>query len=282
MARQHAATIGQWLSERDQAILASLDRFRLLSTRHIQKLHFGDRVSELAAARAAARTMQRLQHLGLVSALARRIGGARKGSASYIWQLASSGERFLRTLRGQAQRRRFIEPGTVFVNHTLAVSDVAVDLLVASQEIEKFTVEALTGEPANWRSYLGRGGETQWLKPDLHLITVIADADGEYEEHAFLEIDLGTEHLPRIQAKCRRYMAYAQTGLYQAAHGLFPAVVWLCPDPVRQAALSAAVAATPALPAGVFQVASPQAYLEAIRQTAAEHTPPDEQKGGTT
>lgn len=29
------------------------------------------------------------------------------------------------------------------------------------------------------------------------------DVDGPYETHEWLEIDLGTEHMPRIQAKCR-------------------------------------------------------------------------------
>ncbi len=110
MNRSHTATIAEWLDERDRAILANLDKFRLLSTRHVQQLHFADRSSELAAARAATRTMQRLNDLGVVTALARRIGGARKGSAGYVWQLASSGERFVRSVRGHARRRRYVEP----------------------------------------------------------------------------------------------------------------------------------------------------------------------------
>ncbi|GAB6987865.1 replication-relaxation family protein [Nocardioides pyridinolyticus] len=262
MNRSHTATIAEWLDERDRAILANLDKFRLLSTRHVQQLHFADRSSELAAARAATRTMQRLNDLGVVTALARRIGGARKGSAGYVWQLASSGERFVRSVRGHARRRRYVEPGSVFVNHTLAVNDLAVDLLVASRDLPRFVVEELGTEPENWRTYLGAGGEVRWLKPDLHVISSITDeAEIEYEDHTFLELDLGTEHLPRIQAKCRRYLAYAETGAYQAAHGLFPAVVWLSPDPARRTALEAAVRATSGLPGGVFRVAGPEDYL---------------------
>lgn len=255
-------TIATQLSDRDQAILASLEQFRLLNTRQIQRLHFADHKSELAAARAAARVMQRLESLGMVSSLERRIGGIRKGSASHIWQLAATGERFLRATRGQAQRRRFMEPGLTFVNHTLAVNDIAVGLLEASHNIEGFAVEELVTEPKNWRSYLGPHGETRWLKPDLYVVTVHQDDEGEYEEHTFLEIDLGTEHLPRIQAKCRMYAAYQATGAYQAAHGLFPAVVWLTtPNPARKAALRAAVAATKGLPGGLFRVTDPEDYL---------------------
>lgn len=75
------------------------------------------------------------------------------------------------------------------------------------------------------------------------------------------EVDLGTEHLPRIQAKCQMYM---KTGAYQAAHGLFPAVVWLSPDSARRAALRAAVADTRGLRAAVFQVSSPTGFVRRL------------------
>ncbi|MFT4165668.1 MAG: replication-relaxation family protein [Microlunatus sp.] len=265
MNRQRATSLAEQLSERDHALLLDLERFRLLSTKHLQRLRFTDHASELAAARASARALLRLEALGVVTALDRRIGGVRKGSASYIWQLTATGERYLRASRGEARRRRFLEPGAVFVNHTLAVNDVAVGLLEADRRHAGFTVEQLQTEPHNWRRYLGPAGEVKWLKPDLHVISVVGGQDG-YEEHAFLEIDLGTEHLPRIQAKCRIYAAYARTGAYQAHYGLFPAVVWLSPDPARRAALSAAVAATTGLdglPGGVFRVAGPEDYLRA-------------------
>lgn len=264
-----ATEVDLHLGERDQAILVSLEQFRLLNTRHIQRLHFADHSNPLAAARAAARAMQRLESLGVVSSLERRIGGVRKGSASYVWQLAATGERFLRATRGEAQRRRFMEPGLTFLTHTLAVNDVAVGLLEASRAIEGFAVEQLVTEPKNWRSYLGPHGETRWLKPDLYIVTVHQDSDGEYEEHTFLEIDLGTEHLPRIQAKCRMYAAYQATGAYQAAHGVFPAVVWLTPNPARKAALRAAVAATRGVPGGLFKATDPQEYLRRIANQVA-------------
>lgn len=266
MNRRLATDLAEQLSERDHAVLLDLERFRLLSTRQLQRLRFTDHASDLAAARASARALRRLETLGVVSALNRRIGGVRKGSASYIWQLTATGERYLRASRGEARRRRFVEPGATFVQHTLAVNEVAVGLLEADQHQDGFTVEQLLTEPGHWRRYLGPAGEVKWLKPDLHVITVVHGGDGDYEEHAFLEIDLGTEHLPRIQGKCRVYAAYARTGAYQARHGLFPAVVWLSPDPARRAALRAAVAATTGtagLPGGVFQVASPEDYLRA-------------------
>lgn len=265
MTAQQLRDLGVLLGNRDQAILLSLETYRLLDSRMIQRLHFADHVSDLAAARATTRAMQRLQYLGVVAPLQRRIGGVRRGSASYVWQLSSAGDRYLRSTRGQGPRRRYVEPSLTFLNHTLAVNEIAVALLEAGRNVRGFAVEELTVEPDNWRSFLGAGGETRWLKPDLHVVTTHTDAEGEYEEHTFLEIDLGTEHMPRIQAKCRVYATYANTGRYQAEHGLFPEVVWLATDRPRRAAIRMAIAGTHGLPGGLFRVRSPDDYLAAIR-----------------
>ncbi|MCX6398320.1 MAG: replication-relaxation family protein [Propionibacteriales bacterium] len=259
------------VDERDLAILRSLERFRLLTTRHIEQLHFAGHASRLAGARACTRTLQRLYGLGFIAPLTRRIGGVRKGSASYVWHLAATGERLLHVQDGRASRRRYVEPGLTFLNHTLAVTDLAIGILTAARNHSGLAVEQLITEPANWRRYLGPHGETAWLKPDLHVITSsvnpgdigAAHAAESWEEHAFLEVDLGTEHLPRIQAKCRAYAAYYATGAYQAEHHLFPAVVWLSADTNRRRALRAAISAAPGLPA-LFRVTSPRAYVTSL------------------
>lgn len=277
------------LSDRDQAILTSLERFRLLDTRQVQRLHFPSvssmgHTTPLAAARACNRGLRRLQELGLVTALERRIGGVRRGSASYIWQLAPLGERYLRETRGHARRRRYLEPGAQFVHHTLAVNDIAVALLEAHRDLSEFTLEQLGTEPGNWRRFLGAAGETRWLKPDLHVVTGIdatpiagaraGQAEEAYEEHVFIEVDLGSEHAGRILAKCRVYADYAATGAYQARHGLFPAVVWVSPDKARRAALRAAVAAVPPLPPGLCRITSPEDYLTAATGANAAASAP--------
>lgn len=258
LRRSHLA---EQLGERDLAILGDLDQFRLLTTGQIQRLHFADHASPLAAARACNRALVRLRGIGVICSLERRIGGVRRGSASYVWQLDATGERFLRTTAGHSHRRRFMEPGVTFVNHTLAVNEVAVSLIKAARSNPDFRIDSLVAEPTNWRSYLGAGGETNWLKPDLYVVTSSHDDDGDYEEHTFLEIDLGTEHVPRIQAKCRMYAAYAATGVYQAEHGLFPEVVWLSSDPARRKVLRKAIRVVADVPAGIFNVASPQRFL---------------------
>lgn len=238
------------LSERDVAILESLRAHRLLTTVHIRRLHFAIGHATIPAASGATlRVLVRLESHNLVSRLARRIGGVRAGSSGIVWQLGATGERLLRTMHGQKQRRRYVEPSLAFTAHTLAIAELAVRLaeLRDRQTVEVVTVQT---EPSCWRSFVGPHGQLEWLKPDLYVVT----ASGDYEDHWFLEADLATEHPPVVVRKAKVYQRYAATGAHQARHGLFPAVVWIVPDTARQEAIRAALAADSALQPGLFRV----------------------------
>lgn len=258
------------LSDRDQAILTDLERFRLLTTRHVQRLHFADHATSQAATRACSRALLRLRELALVTPLERRIGGVRRGSASFVWQLAARGERLLRHQRGQAQRRRYLEPSLHFAKHTLAIADLAIGIIEATRETPRQTqqrhLEGLTTEPATWIQFIGPNGETRWLKPDLHVVTSAIDNEGVVEEHIYFEVDLGTEHRGRIIAKCALYAAHAATGAYQARHGLFPEVVWVSGDATRRRALRVAIEGHHQLPQELFRVTSPERYITELRR----------------
>lgn len=225
------------LTDRDLAIVADVDRYRLLSTRQVQRLHFatGHR-SSVAAARACTRVLDRLRREGVLAALARRIGGVRKGSAGTVWFLGATGERLQRHLQGLPARRRFTEPSRHFVNHTLAVAELAV-LAVEAERASAFEILSLDAEPGSWQPYLGPTGTRTVLKPDLALVTRSAD----FEDHWFLEADLDTEHLPVIVRQARAYDAFRGSGRYEAAHGLFPRVLWVTPSQARSAAIRAAL-----------------------------------------
>jgi Replication-relaxation len=248
------------LSERDVAILESVRSHRLLTTNQIQRLHFGPRhATPAAAAGATMRVLSRLDQHNLIARLERRIGGVRAGSSGIVWQLASTGERLLRTMHGEKQRRRYIEPTPVFAAHTLAVSELAVQLHEMHQ---RGTVEVITidTEPSCWRSFIGPHGAVEWLKPDLYVIT----ANGEYEDHWFLEADLATEHPPVVVRKAKVYQRYAATGAHQARHGLFPAVTWVVPSSARQRAIQAALSADKAIQPGLFRVVTTDEFVQLI------------------
>jgi len=248
------------LTPRDRAILETLRMHRLASTVQLRRLHFTEPFgSTSAATRAAQRVLLRLENRDLIARLNRRIGGARKGSASLIWQLGSAGDRVLAMLHNE-KRRRNLEPNSGgFVRHGLAVTALAVSLheALAAGEIDELQ---LTGEPRNWLHFLGLHGRPEILKPDLTALAVA----GDFEDHLFIERDLGTEHAPAIAKKALIYQRYAQTGRYQAEHGLFPAVVWVVSDTSRQAALERALRNVKGLTPGIHRVVTEAGFLPAV------------------
>lgn len=248
------ANLIESLSERDLSILESLRTHRALTTALIRRLHFPiggepreagsgkSHATEMAAAVATIRVLTRLESRRLIARLHRRIGGVRAGSTGIVWQLGAAGERLLRTQHGDTARRRYSEPSPSFIAHTLAAADLAIGLyeLARVGRIELLRLEA---EPECWRTFLSAHGARQWLKPDLFAIT----AGGDYEHHWFIEADNATEHAPVIVRKALQYQHYANTGIHQQEHGLFPAVVWVVPDEKRKSAIHSALAAEPKL-----------------------------------
>lgn len=194
----------------------------------------------------------------MLRTLDRRIGGVRAGSSGNVWFVGAAGERVLNALAPTKTRSRsnYGEPSRHFVEHTLAVAEAAVQAIEASRRgaLELLLLEA---EPTSWQQSLSAQGTMQWLKPDLHLIT----ASDEFEHHWFIEIDLATEHLPVIVRQCQAYQRFRASGAYQAAHGLFPAVLWVVPGEARKAAVRSAVGRTAALSGELFQVCTTTEYL---------------------
>lgn len=251
MTPQNRRDLGFHLTERDIRILEDLEIFRLLTTRQIQRLHlpakpFGEHVTVSAATRGTTRILTRLEGLKAVSRLERRIGGQEHGSALTIWQLGYSGERHLRLRRGDTARTQYLEPGRPFAMHTLAIADVATQLREHAAA-NRFELLQLETEPRCWRTF-GTASGAATLKPDLSVIT----ADPRTETHTFIEVDLGTEHLPAVIRKCRMYQRYFRTGIEQQSRGLFPAVVWLVPTTKRARMLQDAINAARDLDINLF------------------------------
>jgi len=269
MTRSHLGALYDRLTERDHALLQDVEKYRLLTAKQIQRLHFDHtHPTALAAARACNRTLTRLRQAGILRALQRQIGGVRAGSAGFVWYLGPVGERILKLItpaEAHRGRRNYREPSRHFVEHTLAIAELAVQTIEAGRHGDIEVLELQT-EPASWQQSLSPFGAVQTLKPDLRLVT----ASGDYEHHWFIEADMATEHLPVIRRQCAAYQAFRATGRYQAGHGLFPAVLWVTPAPARAAALQAAVAATPALDPALFRTCTTADYLAVVTGRAQE------------
>lgn len=267
MTRSDIDALRDRLSARDYEVLSDVDKFRLLTTKQLQRLHFDPvHPSAPASARACNRALSRLREAGVLKTLQRRIGGVRAGSAGFVWYIGPAGERLLQILEPSAPsgRRNYREPSRHFVEHTLAIAEVAVRIVEAERNGELELLELET-EPASWQQALSRFGTVQTLKPDLRLVT----AKGEFENHWFIEVDMASEHMPVILRQCAAYQAFRATGRYQAAHGLFPAVLWVCPTASRAEAIRAAVGATAGLSPALFAACASPDCLAVVTGGAA-------------
>lgn len=223
------------LSERDVAIVSQIAELRLMSALQIKAMHFpvGEHDNEPAASRACQRVLARLVRDRLLGRLDRRVGGVRAGSSGYVYGLGPVGQRVL-DLDGP--RRRYHEPTIRFLDHTLAITQLVVEVTTAARQ-GLLDVLACQAEPACYRQFSGLGGR-EVLRPDLFLGLGV----GDFEHRWFIEIDRGSESVPVVVRKCHLFEAYYGSGREQAAHGVFPRVCWIVPDQRRALALRRAFA----------------------------------------
>lgn len=251
---RHLERLGLELSERDLAVVRTVATCRLASSRQLERLHF-EASSDLSRARTSRRVLRRLADARLLTRLERRVGGIRAGSAGQVYGLGPVGHRLLAdqaTRAGSGARPRLREPSPTFLHHTLAITELLVEVTEGCQPSGARLV-GLEAEPACWRPFATSFG-IQHLRPDLGLDLRLGDGD---ELHWFVEVDRGTEHLPAVMRKGRQYLAYYQAGIEQAGlDGLFPAVLFSCIDQPRAKKLRAGLHLLPGVPEGLFTVVS--------------------------
>lgn len=238
------------------AITGQVAQLRLMSTHQIEAIHFPAtaHASALAAARTCRRVLKRLTCLRVLVRLERRVGGVHGGSSSWIYALGPVGYRLLDE---PGARPRFREPSALFVDHTLAISQLVTDLTVAARG-GRMEILRLEPEPRCWRA-LGAGRQ-DWLKPDLHVVL-----GGDELEHSwFVEIDRSTAHLPALRRKCQLYERYYRSDREQDARGVFPKVCWVVPDEERARRVHQMIEAERGLTTALFEVVPTEAALDVL------------------
>jgi Replication-relaxation len=214
------------LSDRYTTPLPHLARVRLLSGAQLDRLLADPELSPETVARVRRRIMARLTDLGLVATLGRRVGGVRAGSVGHLYALTTAGHRFLALLNGEPEPPRTQPsrvPGALFLTHTLAVSGVYVDLVEKSRD-GTFSVHTFTTEPHCWHPT----GNGAYLRPDAYVIL----RTGQRGQCWWLEIDAGTEIIPRLRAKIRTYRDHFTSGGVGPDH-VPPRVLFTAPDQQR-------------------------------------------------
>jgi hypothetical protein len=216
-------TLSSSLTGQDWTVLTTLSKLRLASSGQLERLCFIG-VSQRRARQALASLTDR----GVIARLPRIVGGARSGSAGYVYTLDVAGARLLRPGR---RFRRPDDPGERFLAHGLAVAELYTRLVEADRA-DTLELRQFTSEPGCWRTFAGPYGRAV-LKPDALLVTRL----GHYEDRWFVEVDRATEGVSALARKCETFRRYWQSGTEQAQTGVFPRVLFLVPDAKRYDAL---------------------------------------------
>lgn len=245
MKRVTAAYVERLAAElpaRDLAVVETLDRLRVATPRQLQRLHFTSG-TKAANARQTWRRLRALTDLRVLTVLERRVGGGSGGSSQAVYALDTAGQR-LGAACGPAGGRRLRRPwtpGSQFLAHALAVTELYVELREREREGHG-TLLDFYAEPGCWRRFIGVGGGAAWLKPDAF----VRWGAGDLEHLSFVEVDRATASVPTIVArKLDLFRRYWQTGREQERFGAFPRVVLLTTAEKRRATLAEATRRQP-------------------------------------
>lgn len=257
MGRPSVEATPRWiiehLSERDLEITKMVGQFKLASTLQIQRVYFANMRTWSTGARLCRRVLERLVRDKVLTRLERRIGGVRAGSSSFIYALGSVGQQIESDYKPHKYSR---EPSEMFVDHTLAITEIYVKLRESTVAIADFE-----SEPSCWRPFGFTYGGKDILKPDLY-----ARLQHGYEELSwFVEVDRATEHREAINRKLKTYIEYFNTGIEQTKKELFPRVLWIVPNEKRKVWLETLIASYDKQVKGLFAVCVEQNTIETLR-----------------
>lgn len=261
-------------SDRDWAILETVEKLGLATGDQIERLHFF-KLSRQSAAISRRRVLRRLTDAHAVWVLPRRIGGDRRGSAQQVYALDTAGIRLLslrRNLSGAQRVWRRSTPGVRFTAHVLAVAELHTRVTVACRG-HNVTVSRWDGEPACWWPDTRR----PLLKPDAYL----ALTSPTYADHWWLEVDLATESVPTVRKQLHTYSRFASAG-HEGPADVMPRVLLTVPTPERREAVTGALTALPDISQELVTVVLYRDATDFLISTALHPTDPESPTGKET
>jgi hypothetical protein len=241
VTRRQVAVAAAAMTDRDRAIVTTLGIVRVATAGQLLSLHGADITTRRAQA-----VLTSLVKRQVLARMTRVMGGVRAGSSGYIYTLGPVGVRLLVPSR----KGRPWEVGTLFLAHSLAISQLHTDLVLA-ERAGTFERVDFASEPGCWRSFFGLGGERIVLKPDAYVRLRL----GRYEDRWFVEVDMGTEPRSTIARKAEFYRRYRQSGTEQAKVNVFPRVLFVVPDDARKEVITEVLSRQPADAWQLFVVA---------------------------
>ena len=215
------------LTERDVEILRAINRYRYLRTSQVWRLLFLDNKT----IQAAARRLKYLYHNGFVGRV-QPLMAPGQGSGEIAYYLDKEGQALLSEYGEEVLHTN--KPGSVkrvFLQHALDLSEFRLCLEVALTgheriELHRFTcdfeIKSHTDMAIGKRRYKLYSEVIHPLTRERFIVypdgLIILRGKGRYEQFQrlfFLEIDRGTESLPRIRDKVIGYNLYLKEGVHK-------------------------------------------------------------------
>ncbi|GAC1486691.1 MAG: hypothetical protein NVS1B1_01970 [Candidatus Limnocylindrales bacterium] len=216
------------LTSRELRTLRHLARFRYLHSAQIEALLFdGSPVSPQSRETLCRRVVGSLRQRDLVGTRRRRCGGPGGGSARQVYFLMPAGRRALATATG-ASYAQLSARGTLFVDHALAIADVAI-------AFRRSALERPGHRFISWQSdwELSSAFDLAPVRPDGRLVYATPLCGLE----AFVELDLDTERPAAFAKKIGRYLDCYRSGRWLDRLPCWPTVLTVTTTVVRAASL---------------------------------------------
>lgn len=267
--QDHVEWVLDRMTDRDMAVLVMLEQVRTATGDQIQRVLFRDVKAGHSRDVVRARVLKRLCGWRVIAPIHRAAGGIRRGKAGYAYTLDVAGHRIITRQRILTMQRADTPadpsgalaaelaipdqrarpprpPGTAFLAHALAVTEIYVRLRVtAEQEDGGYQVAAFAAEPDSWWPPHPRGatapartapGAVPMVKPDAYT----ALRWPTRIRHAWIEVDMGTEHLSAVKRQLNAYATFARSG-QPGPGGVLPRVLFATVTDHRAAAIRAAI-----------------------------------------
>lgn len=213
---------------RESTALRLLGRLRFLTAARLAELLFGgSSITQRSRAVLTQRVLASLMRRGLVARSRGGIEAVRRAQGSPVYYLTENGDRVARG-PGDGLRRRLNSSGALLAPHALATADV---LLAFQRAAFTDADHDLISWECDWEVALSLPGSP--LVPDAYLLYRV----GAGRLHAFIEIDLGTEHNRAISHKLRRYLALERAGTWRSWLPVWPYVLIVASTSTRAAQL---------------------------------------------
>jgi hypothetical protein len=208
---------GMVLQPRDVDAIAAVQRLRVLKQVHLQALFFGSRAT-------AQYRLERLYDHGFLERKFLTVARG-EGRSPTLYILDRRGAEVLRSERGMENLKWWSSSkdlSPLFLEHTLAINDVLVAVIVACRQqgllLEDWHTEheiKADYDRVNLKDPITGQRTSIAVVPDAVFAFVAADR----RHRCLVEVDRGTEKLEDFKQKVRAYIAYHESGQYERRYG---------------------------------------------------------------